>query len=186
MGKVIFGMAISLDGYVNDANSSVSRLYPDLVGLAETEVMQEAMHTTGAVVLGRRCFEMAGDPDEYADSYEFQVPLFVITHHPPAKMPKQNDKLTFTFVTDGVESAIAQAKVAAGDKDVMLVGGVNSAQQCIKAGLIDELQITIVPVIFGGGLRLFDNLSPEQLQLERTKVIESPHGRTDISFRVVK
>jgi dihydrofolate reductase len=186
MGKVIFGVAISLDGYVNDAEGSVSRLYPDLAGLAETEVMQEAIRTTGAVVLGKRSFEMAADPDEYADNYEFQAPIFVITHHPPAKMPKQNDHLTFTFVTDGVESAIAQAKVAAGDKNVMIVGGVDVAHQAIKAGLVDELQITLVPILLGGGLRLFDNLSPEQFKLERTEVIESPDSRTDITYRVVK
>jgi dihydrofolate reductase len=186
MGKVIFGMALSLDGYVNDPEGSVGRLYTDLAGLAETEVMQDAIRTTGAVVMGRRSYEMASDPDEYADSYEFQAPLFVITHHPPTKMPKQNDNLTFTFVTDGIESAIMQAKAAAGDKNVMIVGGVDVAHQAIKAGLIDELQITLVPVLLGGGLKLFDNLQPDALKLERTSLIASPDNRTDITYRVLK
>ena len=92
---------------------------------------------------------------------------------------------TFTFVTDGVESAIKQAKTAAGDKNVYVVGGANVAQQCIKAGLLDEMRIHLVHVLFGGGVRLFDHLGTEQNELERTKVIDSP-GVTHLIFRVAK
>jgi dihydrofolate reductase len=184
MGKVIVGTTMSLDGFINDRNGDVSRLYPDLEALRKTEMLQEAIKTTGAVVMGRRAYAM-GDPDSYVDHYEFQVPIFVLTHAVPAKLPKENEKLTFTFVTDGIESAIEQAKAAAGDKNVMVIGGANTAQQCIRAGLADELQIGIVPVLLGDGLRFFEHLGSEQIELEKMKVIESP-TRTDLWFRIVK
>jgi dihydrofolate reductase len=132
MGKVIGGMTVSLDGFVNDRNGDIGRLYPDMDALLQTEILQELMQSAGAAVMGRRTYAM-GDPDEYADGYEFQVPIFVLTHQPPARHPKGNERLTFTFVTDGVESAIAQAKAAAGAKDVVIVGGASTFQQCLKA-----------------------------------------------------
>ncbi len=184
MGKVIVGTTMSLDGFMNDRNGGVSRLYPDLEALRKTELLQESIRTTGAVVMGRRAYAM-GDPDWYADHYEFQVPIFVLTHAVPEHLPKENDKLTFTFVTEGIEHAIAQAKAAAGDKNVMVIGGANTAQQCIRAGLVDEIQIGIIPVLLGEGLRLFEHLGSEQIELERMKIIESPM-RTDMRFRVVK
>ena len=115
-------------------------------------------------------------------SYFFEV----LTHHIPEKVVKgENDQLTFTFVTDGIESALEKAKAAAGDKHVMVVGGANTAQQCLRAGLVDEIHIGIVPVLFGEGLRFFDPLINEQMELERTRVFESP-ARIDLWFRVVK
>ena len=185
MGKVIVGTTMSLDGFMNDRNGDVSRLYPDLEALRKTEMLQEAIQTTGAVVMGRRAYAMAADPDWYVDHYEYQVPIFVLTHTVPERQPKENEKLTFTFVTDGIESAIAQAKAAAGDKHVMVIGGANTAQQCLRAGLVDEIHIGIVPVLFGEGLRFFEPLGNEQMELERTRVFESP-TRTDLWFRVVK
>jgi len=184
MGKVIGGMTISLDGFVNDRNGDVSRLYPDLGALRETELLQESIKMTGAVVMGRGAYDMAnGD----FTGYEFQVPIFVVTHHIPDKAAKgENDKLKFHFVTDGLESAMKQAKAAAGDKNVTVVGGANTTQQCIKAGLLDELEIGIMPILLGEGLRLFEHLGTEPIELEKIRVIESPAGRTDIIFRVVK
>jgi dihydrofolate reductase len=183
MGKVLFGMTISLDGFVNDQNGDVSRLYPDLGALRQTEMLQEVIKTTGAVVMGRRAYDMA--EGDFTD-YEFQVPIFVLTHDVPEKVAKgENGSLTFTFVTDGIESAIEQAKAAAGDKYVTVIGGANTAQQCIKKGLLDEIQIGIVPVLLGGGLRLFEHLGTEHIELERMRVLESP-TRTDLRFRVVK
>jgi dihydrofolate reductase len=182
MGKVLFGMTISLDGYVNDRNGDVSCLYPDLGALRHTEMLQEMIQTTGAVVMGRRAYDMA--EGDFTD-YEFQVPIFVLTHAVPEKGARgENGSLTFTFVTDGIESAIEQAKAAAGDKCVTVIGGADTAQQCIKKGLLDELQIGIVPVLLGGGLRLFERVG-KQIELERMRVRESP-GRTDLRFRVVK
>jgi dihydrofolate reductase len=110
LAKVIVGMTISLDGFVADQNGNAGRLYPDLAALRDTAYMKEAIEQTCAVLMGRRTFAMA-DPDSYAGNYEFQVPIFVLTHHPPSVAPKQDQHLTFTFVTDGVESAVARQKL---------------------------------------------------------------------------
>jgi dihydrofolate reductase len=183
MAKVIFGMTISLDGFINDRNGSVARLYSDFAELRESQTLQESIRTTGAVVMGRRSYDM-GEGD-FTD-YEFQTPIFVVTHHPPAQVAKgDNDKLSFTFVTDGVERAVELARAAAGEKDVAVIGGADIAQQSLRAGLIDELQMSIMPVLLGEGLRVFDQLGPEPIELEKVKLIESP-TRTDIWFRVVK
>jgi len=181
--KVHVGTTMSLDGFITDRNGRVARLYPNLDQLRETELLKEWIEMTGAAVMGKRAYEMAqGD----LTGYEFQVPIFVLTHEVPDKAPKgQNERLTVTFVSDGIESAVRQAKAAAGDKYVTIVGGANTAQQCIRAGLADEIEIGIVPVLLGDGLRFFDHLDAEQIELERIKTTESP-GRTDIRFRVVK
>ena len=106
MGKVIAGMTMSLDGFVADADGNIDRLYADLADLRGTPYMTTTIAETGAVIMGRKAFAM-GDPDSYVGAYEFQVPIFVLTHHPPRIPPKQDDRLTFTFVGDGVASAVA-------------------------------------------------------------------------------
>ena len=186
MGKVILGTTISLDGFVNDRNGSVEILYPDLATWRETQPGRQSIQNTGAVVMGRHSFDMAEDPDWFAGNYEYQVPIFVLTHQAPATMPKQTDQLTFTFVTDGIESAIRQAQATAGDKDVTIIGAPSTAQQCLKAGLADELHVDIMPVLLGGGLRFFEDSGLELLQLERLEVQELPGGRTHLKFRVIK
>lgn len=184
MGKVTGGMSMSLDGFIEDKNGSVARLYPDLDNLRQTEMLQEAMRNTGAVVMGRHSYDMAqGD----FTGYEFQAPIFVVTHAVPKTVAKgENDKLKFHFVSDGVESAVKQAKAAAGDKDVTIIGGADTIQQVLKAGLLDELEIGIMPILLGDGLRLFDKLGEDEIKLEKFRIIELPSGRTDIHFRVVK
>jgi dihydrofolate reductase len=185
MGKVVVGMTVSLDGFVNDRNGEVSRLYPDLAALRKTKMLHESIRTTGAVLMGRRAYEM-GDPDSYDwDDYEFQVPIFVLTHRVPEKIPRENGKLTFTFVTDGVQSAIAKAKRAAGNKNVTVVGGASTFQQCVNAGLCDEMQIGVMPVLLGNGLRLFENIDTEHIELQKLRILESDSGRTDILFQIV-
>ena len=184
MGKVTVGMTVSVDGFVNDRNGSVGSLYPDLAELGQTEFLQEEIRRTGAVVMGRRSYEMAqGD----FTGYEFQVPIFVVTHRAPEKGPKgQNENLSVSFVTGGIESAIAKAKAAGGAKDVTVVGGANTIQQIIKAGLFDEIQLGIMPVLLGEGLPLFEQLAISEIKLEKIGIIESVAGRTDLKFRVVK
>jgi dihydrofolate reductase len=183
MGKVIVGTTMSLDGFMNDRTGSLAPLYPDLSQLRETEMLQESMQSTGAVVMGRHAYDLA---DGDFTGYEYQVPIFVLTHHPPQQIAKgQNDQLTITFVTNGVESAIEQAKAAAGEKDVTIVGGANTARQCIEARLFDEIHIGIVPILLGSGLRFFENTSIETVQLEKMDILESP-VRIDIKYRVVK
>jgi dihydrofolate reductase len=184
MGKVTIGMTISVDGFVNNRNGSVGSLYPDLAELGETDFLKEEIRRTGAVVMGRRSYEMAqGD----LTGYEFQVPIFVVTHIAPEKGPKgQNEKLSVTFVTDGIESAIAKARVAAGDKDVTVVGGADTTQQIIKAGLFDEIQLGIMPVMLGQGLPLFAQLAISEIKLEKVGIVESGAGRTDLKYRVLR
>ena len=183
MGQVHAGMVMSLDGFVKGRDDNTTPLYPAFDEVMATDLMQEIIATTGAVVMGRNSYSMGGD----YSAYEFQVPLFILTHTVPTTVAKgASDKLSFTFVTDGVESLIRQAKAAAGDKNVVIVGGANVIQQCLKAGLIDELQIDISPVLLGDGLRLFEHLEHENIQLEKVKVIELPGGNTDIWFRVLK
>lgn len=186
MGKVILGMTMSIDGFINDRRGSVEALYPDLAAWRETEPGKESIQNTGAVVMGRNSFAMAEDPDWFAGNYEYQVSIFVLTHQPPEKHPKETDDLTFTFVADGIESAVRQAKAAAGDKDVNIIGAASTAQQCLKAGLADELHVDIMPVFLGGGLRPFDGIDERQIQLERLKVMELPGDRTHLEFRVIK
>ena len=186
MGKVILGMTMSLDGFISDRNSSVADLYPDLIAWSETEPGRESIQNTGAVVMGRNSYAMAEDPDWFAGNYEYQVPIFVLTHKPPGKMPKQTDDLTFTFVTDGIQSAIRRAKAAAGDKEVNMIGAASTERQTLKTGLADELHVDIMPVLLGDGLRLFEDLGTETIRLERIKVMELPGGRTHLRFRILK
>jgi dihydrofolate reductase len=185
MARVITGMTTSLDGFVADQSGGVDRLYPDLAALQGTAYMNAAIDETGTVLMGKRTYEMAEDPDSYVGNYEFQVPIFVLTHHPPRVAPKQDEHLTFTFVTDGVESAIAQAKTAAGKKAVQVVGGASVIQQLLQAGLVDELHVDVMPVLLGAGLRLFEHPALERIQLEKIDVQETG-PRTTLRFRVKK
>ena len=183
MGQVHAGMVMSLDGFVKGRDGNTTPLYPAFDDMVASDLMQEIIATTGAVVMGRNSYSMGGD----YSAYEFQVPLFILTHTIPTTVAKgASDKLSFTFVTDGVESLIRQAKAAAGDKNVVIVGGANVIQQCLKAGLIDELQIGISPVLLGEGLRLFEHLEHENIQLEKVKVVEWAGGITEIRFRMLK
>jgi dihydrofolate reductase len=175
-------MTMSLDGFVADRNGSVERLYPDLEALRETQFLKDIIDITGAVIMGRNAYDMAqGD----LTGYEFQVPVFVLTHHPPARPAKgQNDRLTVSFVTDGIESAVRRARAAAGDRNVTVVGGPDTIAQLMRAGLLDELEVGIRPVPLGAGLRLFPEGATGLTDVARTEVIELP-GVTYLRFRMV-
>jgi dihydrofolate reductase len=183
MTRVIAGMTMSLDGFVNDRSGSVALLYPDFEAIVQSEELQEAIRTTGAVVMGRRSYEM-GNGD--FSGYEFQAPIFVLTHQAPEQVAKgENENLTFTFVTEGIVQAINQAKVAAGDKDVTVVGGASTIRQCIAAGLVDELHLDLRSVLLSDGLRLFDRSSAPPIELESIDERHSP-GVTHLRYRVPK
>ena len=184
MTRVIVGMTTSVDGFVADESGSASRLYPDLAALRGTAYMNEAIEATGAVLMGKRTFEM-GDPDSYVGNYEFQVPIFVVTHEPPRVAPRQDERLTFTFVTDGVEAAVAQATAAAGEKDVQVVGGPGLARQLFRAGLVDELRVDVMPVLLGSGLRFLEDPDLARVRLEKIGVQEVG-ARTSLGFRVTR
>jgi dihydrofolate reductase len=186
MGKVLAGMTMSLDGFINDRDGSAQSLSPDFDELLASASFKEMIEDTGAVIMGRNTYEMA-DPFLWVnDDYEFQVPLFVLTHTPPEKYPEGNDKLSLTFVTDGIESAISQSKAAAGDKMVQVIGGADTIQQALNSGMCDELGIDVMPILLGDGLRLFENIDTDNVQLVRTKVEQTTSLRTSITFRITK
>lgn len=180
MGKVYLDMAMSLDGFVSGAMGEDEGLhdwYFSPSGDAEF-VKNELLETMGAMILGKRAF--GNEPEGFDTPYK--LPHFVLSHKPRETITRGG--MQFIFVTDGIESALAKAQAAAGDKDVCIAGGASTAQQFLKAGLLDELQIHLAPVLIGGGLRLFDAL-PETLKLEKTRTLESS-GVTHLRYRVVK
>ena len=186
MGKVILGLCMSLDGFINDQYGGEEKLYPDFDEMHHSRMLLDAIINTGAVVMGKHAFAMANDPDWYAGNYEFQTPIFVLTHTIPEKHPKVTDKLTFTFVTDGIESAIAQAKTAAGKKDVQIIGGASTFQQCLNARLCDEVHLDIIPVLIGKGQRLFEHIDFDKIKMKRVGVELSTAVRTSMILRLIK
>jgi len=213
MGKVVSDISMSLDGFVAGPNPDLEQplgergelLHEWAFGLKtfrerhgetggetgpDDDLMAETLSRTGATVMGRRMFGGGEGPwgDEpwegwWGDEPPFRMPVFVLTHHPREPLPKEGGT-TFTFVSDGIDSAIDQARAAAGQKDVVLAGGADVIQQALRAGLLDEVQVHVAPVLLGGGTRLFDRLDPEQLGLEKTRVIDSP-AVTHFLLRVV-
>ncbi len=176
---------MSVDGYINNKDGGVGELYTDFKEMHDVPSFKETIATTGAVIMGKHTYEMA-DPFEWATSdYEFQTPIFVLVHTVPEKYPQGNGKLSFIFVTDGIESAVSQAKKTAGDKDVQVIGA-NTIQQLLNAGLCDELVVDMMPVLLGKGIRLFENINTDKIKLERVKVLETTSQRTSITFKVVK
>jgi dihydrofolate reductase len=216
MGKLTLDISMSLDGFIAGPNQTLDEplgkggegLHEWVVALkswrephglsggetnTSSEVVDEALRNTGATVMGRRMFsggQGSWEDDPNADAWwgddpPFHHPVFILTHHAREPVTKQGGT-TFTFVTDGIEAALEQAKAAAGDKDVGIGGGANVAQQYLKAGLLDELQLHVVPVLMGDGVRLFENhLGDGQLELECTRVIETP-AVTHLRYRVVR
>lgn len=176
-------MTVSLDGYVNDRDGGVDALYADFDELRDAASFQRMIEDTGAVVMGRRTFDMA-PPGTWDEGYEFQTPIFVLTHTPPPDPPPGNDRLRFTFVTHGVESAVSQAKQAAGERDVQVIGGPDTIQQALAAGLCDELHVDVMPVLLGAGLTLFDGLDGTGLVLQRLDAEETTSARTSLKFAI--
>jgi dihydrofolate reductase len=157
---------------------------------ASTEVIERTLENVGATIMGRNMFGGEGswgeDPWEgwWGEEPPFHTPVFILTHHPREPVAKDGGT-SFTFVTDGIESALERAREVAGDKDVALGGGANVAQQYLRAGLLDEMQINLVPVLLGGGTRLFGDLAVALGGFERTQVVEAP-GVTHLTYRFVK
>jgi len=198
-------MSMSLDGYVagpnawagnplGDGGVRIQQWMFDLASFREMqgltggqsnkddEELRQRFAPTGAVVMGRRMFDEGEGP--WGDNPSFRMPVFVVTHQPRERLVKEGGT-TFTFVTDGIESALEQAKAAAGDKDVNIAGGADTVQQFIRAGLLDELEIHLAPLLFGEGIRLFDKIGPQHVELENIRVVASPQV-THLRFRVVK
>lgn len=194
MGKVVFDITASLDGFVAGPNDSLDlpmgeggmRLFDWYFSESETsrspedidlEIREEASQAVGAIVSGRRTYDHAHG---WNGEHPLHVPVFVVTHHPPEGVAEFKG----AFVTDGIESAIRQAHAAAGDKAVAL-NSPDIARQALKAGLLDELSLHIVPVLLGGGVRLFDQLGTEQIELECTQA-NNAKKVVHMTFRVIK
>jgi dihydrofolate reductase len=212
MSKVQFTITMSLDGYVAGPNQSMKdplgvggeALHDWAVELAawkeqhgqkggavnaSSAIMKEMFENVGAVIMGRNMF--GGGPGPWKPGWKgwwgenppYHMPVFVLTHHARDPLPMLGGT-TFHFVTDGIESALEQARKAAGGKDVMLWGGGNVAQQYLAAGLLDELELHVVPVLLGGGSRLLDNLGAADVRLEQIRAVEAP-GVTHLKYRIL-
>jgi dihydrofolate reductase len=193
MGKVTSEISMSLDGFITGPNVGVGngmgddgdRLH-DLRFGAKTEtdvaIVDEIYASTGAVLIGKRMFDVGFEP--WGEPPPFGMPVFVVTHKAREPLPMQGGT-TYTFVTDGIEAALELARAAAGDKNVGIWGGANIMRQYLKAGLLDEMQIHLIPLLLGGGVRLFEDLDPEGIELRRTSSIETP-GATHFRFELVK
>lgn len=202
MGRVIGNLSVSLDGFAAGPNDGPGNPLGDggeklfgwyyggdtplplpgtemvfNVSLVSAELLREQWATIGAMVAGRRMFDIAnawhGNPPGGGS-------CFVVTHNAPREWTGEGSP--FTFVTDGIESAVRRAKEAAGDENVALASA-SIIRQCLKAGLLDEIHIDLAPVLLGGGVRLFDSLDNTIIALERTGAVEAP-GVTHLQFRV--
>jgi dihydrofolate reductase len=210
MSKVRVHISVSADGYVAGPNQSEEHplgeggesLHDWVVPLrafrephgreggevtASTPVLEEAMANVGAEIMGRGKF--GGGPGPWGDDPwmgwwgedpPFHMPVFVVTHH--EREPLMLSDTTFHFVTNGIESALEQAREAAGGKDVTIGGGAAVINQYLAAGLVDEIELNLAPLVLGGGARLFEDVGPD-LGLEQLRVVEAP-GVTHLKYRV--
>jgi dihydrofolate reductase len=213
MSKLYLDISMSLDGFVAGPDPSLDeplgkggeQLHEWVIATAtwreshgksggetgvDDEVVARTIGRAGATLMGRRMFsggEGAWEDDPNADAWwgddpPFHHPVFVLTNHPREPLEKQGGT-TFTFVTDGIESALERARAAAGDKDVLVAGGAEVAQQYLRARLLDQLDIHLVPVFLGGGARLFENLGSEPPELELPATVGAP-AVTHLTYRV--
>jgi dihydrofolate reductase len=209
MSSITSNISISLDGFVAGPNQTLEeplgeggeRLHEWVLRTAawrrehgreggednaDGEVVEETLQNVGAYVMGRKMFGGGDGPwDEtwtgwWGDDPPFHVPVFVLTHHPREPLTMQGGT-TFHFVTDGIESALEQARAAAAGRDVVVAGGASAINQCLAAGLLDELYLHIVPIVLGGGERLLREVGDPKL--EPVKVVASPLV-THIKYRV--
>ena len=211
MPKLRFEISISLDGYVAGPSQSEEHplgeggeeLHEWVIKLAawrephgreggevnaSTPLMEESQSGVGAVVMGRNMFgggpgPWGDDPWQgwWGDEPPFHMPVFVLTHH--EREPLELGGTTFTFVTDGIESALRQAREAAGDLDVTMAGGADVAGQALSAGAVDQMQLNVVPILLGDGARLFEDGAGAGLDLEPILVVETPEV-THLRYRV--
>jgi dihydrofolate reductase len=211
MSKLRVHITISADGYVAGPNQSEEnplgegggslhdwafalKAFREPHGMeggevnASNTVIEESLANVGAEIMGRGKF--GGGPGPWGDDPwtgwwgeepPFHMPVFVLTHH--EREPLALSDTTFTFVTDGIESALEQARAAAGGKDVTVGGGADAINQYLAAGLVDELELNIVPLLLGSGARLFEGIGPE-LALEQVRAVEAP-GVTHVKYRVI-
>jgi dihydrofolate reductase len=215
MTKLTADITMSLDGFVAGPNPSLEdplgeggealhqwvfrlKAWREAHGMEggeddiDGDVVDESLAAAGATIMGRKMFSGGAGPWEadpnangwWGDDPPFHHPVFVLTSHAREPLAMQGGT-TFTFVTDGIESALAQARAVADEKNVHLAGGADVVQQYLNAGLLDELQIHVAPMLLGGGTRLLDNLDAGAIELRATRVRSSPYV-THLKYEVVK
>lgn len=205
MGIVTAQISMSLDGYVagpndrpgNGMGDGGDQVHEWMFGLAswrephglesgennpESELLERHTFGNGAYVMGRRMFDNGEEP--WGPNPPFHCPVFVLTSRPREQLQMEGGT-TYTFVTDGIESALAQARAAAGDKNVGIAGGAQAVQEYVQEGLLDEIDIHITPLFLGGGVRLFDRPDLVETRFEPIRVVDGPQA-THIRYRVVK
>jgi dihydrofolate reductase len=189
VNKIVLEITMSLDGFIAGTDISAEnpmgkgglRLHDWMFGSktnADQKILNEQMVTSGAVIIGHRMYETAID-GPWDGSNPFNMPVFVLTEEAPSKKVAG-----FTYVSDGIESALGRAKAAAGHKNIWITGA-NVSQQYLKSGLIDELHIHIAPVLFTQGTRLFENIGDTHIELENMSCTQT-QGATHMVFRVVR
>ena len=199
MGKVVGGITMSMDGFVAGPDDRLGaglgdggeRLHYWVFGGpwrygeeggsatgADKRYIEETFESGGAFLVGRKMHDVV---DGWGDNPGFGVPVFVVTHRAHETAVKGDT--TFEFVTDGIDVALEKARTAAGDKNVIVMGGADVLRQCLAVGVVDEFTLTIAPVLLGGGTRLFDGIERLDLVFERTSVIESPYA-THLRYEV--
>jgi dihydrofolate reductase len=203
MPKIVIDLSMSLDGFIAGPSDSADQplglrggdrlhawYFDGSTSIKDSDffkpkgkniaVVHEMFASVGAMLTGRRLYDIVGG---WGGSHPIPgLPIIVLTHHVPTKVPKGTSE--FFFVTDGIESAVEKAKAAAGKKDVS-IGGASAAQQALKAGLVDELNIHVAPILLGAGVRLFEHLGSESVALERIDVIDAPEV-THLRYRVAR
>jgi dihydrofolate reductase len=215
MTKLVFDVSLSVDGFLAGPNATlteplgaggealhewafVTKSFREAHGLeggedgADSDVVDEHVRSIGATVMGRRMFSGGAGPWEndpnangwWGEEPPFHHPVFVLTHHPREDLVLKGGT-TFTFVTDGIEAALELARGAAGERHVAVAGGANVIQQYLAAGLVDEFQVHVVPLLLGGGVRLFGDRAQVDYELEIARVVDSP-AVTHLRYRVVK
>ena len=212
---LIFDITTSLDGFVAGPNPSLddplgrggeplhdwaisTRAWRERHGMEggednpDSELVAEGIARQGALIMGRRMFSGGSGPWEHdpnregwwGDDPPFRNPVFVLTHHAREPVTKDNGT-TYTFVTDGIEAALEQAREAAGDKDVLVAGGAEAIQQYLAAGLVDEFEVHVAPILLAGGTALFGDLGAKTPRVELTRAVSSP-GAAHLRYRVLK
>ena len=213
MGKVVVNISMSLDGFVAGPSPTLEEplgrsgeelhewilqtaAWREQHGLEggeaneESELVAEGVSAAGATVMGRKMFSGGSGPWEsdpramgwWGDEPPFHTPVFVLTHH-AREREEMEGGTTFFFITDGIEAAVERAREAAGDRDVAIAGGANAIQQALSAGLVDEMQVHVAPILLGGGTRLFGE-DADLVRLEATRVLASPRA-THVTFDVL-
>jgi dihydrofolate reductase len=181
-GERLHEWALATDSWREQHGQSGGERSPD------SDVIEEVVANVGAYIMGRNMFDHGrGDWDPewrgwWGEDPPFHTPVYVLTHHAREPLPMQGGT-TFHFVTDGVESALEQARAAAGERDVAIAGGASTVQQYLRAGLLDELYLHIAPVLLGSGERLLDDIGDPRL--EQVKVVASP-AVTHVKYRVAR